>query len=76
MLLRQALAEVRQETPVVVRWMPALGRWYVCHAGTYQNAIGSNVNGTATRVEGVALAHSFGFDVAFHPRDQLQGARP
>lgn len=56
---------------VVIRRM-LNGRWYVCHAGSYQNAIGSGLNGTATRDEAVKLAESFGFRVVFHEGDQLQ----
>lgn len=55
---------------VVIRHVA--GRWYVCHARSYQNAIGSGINGTATRDEAVKLAESFGFRVVHHENDQLQ----
>lgn len=57
--------------PVVIRRMFD-GRWYVCHAGSYQAAIGSKINGLPTRDEAAKLAESFGFRVVFHDNDPLQ----
>lgn len=48
------------------------GRWYVCHAVTYQNAIRHPTNGTTTRAAAVVLAESAGFEVQRHDTDPAQ----
>lgn len=57
---------------VVVRWIPVLGRWYICHAATYQNAYRKESNGYATRTLAIQFARQQGCEVEFHERDQLQ----
>lgn len=57
---------------LVIRWIPQFGRWYLCHAKSYQNAFGKDVNGFKTRGEAAEFAKSEGCEIEKHEYDPLQ----
>lgn len=56
----------------VVRFISIFSKWFICHAESYQNAFGSEVNGFETRQEAVVFAESQGCVVEVHLFDRLQ----
>lgn len=57
---------------VVVRRIPIFGKWYICHAASYQNAFREAFNGYADREDAANFARQQGCKVVFHEHDQLQ----
>ncbi len=71
--LFDCLEEYRSlKAKLVIRWQPQFGQWYLCHATSYQNAFGKEVNGFNTRGEAAEFARKQGFEIEKHEHDQLQ----
>lgn len=58
--------------PVVIRFIEVFCLYYICHAGSYQNAFRSSVNGFATRAEAERFAAEQNCTVERHDHDPLQ----
>ncbi len=59
-------------TKVVIRFIPILNIWCICHAKSYQSAFGSNVNKFDSRNAAIEFAEKNNCEVIFHSYDQLQ----
>lgn len=60
------------KTPVVIRCLDIFGKWYICHANSYQSAFGCKVNGFCARGDAVEFAEKHDCEVVFHEHDSLQ----
>lgn len=59
-------------TVVVLRFIDIYDKWYICHAGSYQNAFRSNLNGFEDRQDAVKFAERNSCQVVHYLHDQLQ----
>lgn len=57
---------------IVIRFIPAFHKWYLCHANSYQNALGSKENGFLNRDTAVKKAQELGMVIEYHDYDNLQ----
>lgn len=57
---------------VVVRYFSGEGKWFICHAKSYQNAFRKGVNGFKTRDNAVRFAENNKCQVTWHYFDILQ----
>ena len=58
--------------PVVIRYEPLMGKWYIVHEASYQNAFSRGQNGYATRDEAEAFAEANGCKVKVNADDPRQ----
>lgn len=65
-------SEQCRAVPVVVRYLEVLGKYYICHACSYQNAFRSALEGFDTREQAEEYARAQGCTVERHRDDQLQ----
>lgn len=63
-------ADKNRDIPVVIRFHS--GKFYICHAKSYQNAFRSSVNGFDTREEAEEFAENHDCEVHWHDYDILQ----
>ncbi len=65
-------ADERRDTPVVIRYVPQLKKWYICHEKSYQNAFRNPVNGFDSREDAFQFAQDHDCAVQWHEFDILQ----
>jgi hypothetical protein len=57
---------------IVIRYIGIFNKWYICHADTYQNAFGNDINGFENRNAAAVFARAKGCKIYYNPNDCLQ----